>query len=53
MSVEDMTMLLEYLSANNSLLVRLIQDVDLLISIILVLVLSYLYYSYLRYFTRF
>lgn len=53
MSVEEIQLLFEYYQANNSLLVRLIEDIEFLIALLIAGVLSYFYYSVLKCFTRF
>lgn len=52
MSVEQVELLLSYLEANNGLLVRLIQDIDFLLSALVMAFFGYIYYSFLRYFTK-
>lgn len=53
MSTDEIELLFEYLSANNSLLVRLIQSIDFFIALVVVIVICFVYYNYLKYFTRF
>lgn len=53
MSVEEIQLLFEYYEANNGLLVRLIEDIEFLIALLITGVISYFYYSFLKCFTRF